>query len=828
MDYIAKKYADAQIMAKKILFTKKGCCYENASNIDVHLEINSFIPQIDYWYRIDSYRVNANSVSTNNNLLNATHSWIRGAMGIGSSAAFVVSNKNGVTSVYYGTGKDIGMHCFNASISECSFERANISNTLYNRNGLFTGTFNTDLFSDVVISSNIKEYYVACVLLPVNDSEMNNLIAYDRRCISELEACKSYHRFYGTASRRDEEIEIPEISQAITILKEEIEYYQSKMGIGFVRSLVRYGCLTDNDYNMLTSVIQSCLRYENNVGFEPNHHFNIGNRCCGIKECITIPSIDLRNTCYSGFIHPLTLQDSMSVASFCKLPQVSCNGFYVKNYNVDEDSLNAFPLTMNTERDGIQVGRQVQDKTAIKIPLHSLHSHAFVTGATETGKTTTVKKILSELYNKGINFTVIEAAKKEYFRLLGTIPELRIYTAGADGAGLLINPLQPEDGVLIENHVDAIVRALLASTGGEHPIPEAYKGLLKQAYSKYGWNFGMLAYSDEARPFPTFKDVFDIVDNYVSEHAKYGPEVRMNLCAALSIRTETMHEGALGNLFKRHHGMKAKDFLDTPCVIELSDFSEESVTFLMNVLLFKFQSYLSRQPVCDELRRVIVIEEAHNVFKKAINDDTGRAINNNYFDRMLSEIRSSGTGLIISDQRPSIMSEAVEANTSVKIIHSLSSETDREFIGKSVGLSDFQIKKIREFVAGESVISLRGIHGVQHCIINPVEERSYKNASCHICPNRFKCIYTAVDHMIENADSSIIDYHVSKIISNPYNTAVLAKNIDSMMNNLNVIASNSTKICFLGAVLSGYGNASEQDNRIITNTYCKYLKERKM
>ena len=82
--------------------------------------------------------------------------------------------------------------------------------------------------------------------------------------------------------------------------------------------------------------------------------------------------------------------------------------------------------------------------------------------------------------------------------------------------------------------------------------------------------------------------------------------------------------------------------------------------------------------------------------------------------------------------------------------------------------------------------------------------------------------------MIEDADSTIIDYHVSKIISNPYNTAVLAKNIDSMMNNLNVIASNSTKICFLGAVLSGFSNASEQDNRIITNTYRKYLNERKM
>lgn len=826
MDYNAKKYNDALAMAEKILFSKKGHCYENASNSDVHFGQESYIPSIQYWYRISSYRLNTDITSTKTNLINASRVWIKAAAGIGCPSVFCITCENGSANIYVGTGKDIGIHSFTANIAECVIERTTINNRTYKRNGFFTGTINADSVSDAVISANMSDYYIACILLPVVDSEISNLITYDRECIGKLNVCKSYHRFYGNASRRDEEIEIPEIVQAVNVLKDEIEYYQNRIGTGFVRTLVRYGSVTDEDFNTLTSVIQSCLNYEDTTGFEPAHHFDIGKGCYGIRECIAVPTLNLRSSFFNGVYHPLTLQDIASAATFCILPTISCTGFYVKNYTIDENSLEAFPVVQAAEEVGIRVGSEVNSRNAVTIPLKSLHSHAFVTGATETGKTTTVMRIISELYAQGVKFTVIEAAKKEYIKLLSSIPELRVYTAGADGEELLINPLQPEDGVLIENHIDAIVRALLAATGGDHPIPEAYKGLLKQAYRKYGWEFGMLSYTDETRPFPTFKDVFDLVDSYVSEHAKYGPEVRMNLRAALSIRAETMHEGALGNLFKKNFGLKAKDFLNYPCVIELSDFSTESVTFLMNVLIYRFQSYLSRQPVTNELKRVIVLEEAHNVFKKTLSEDTGRAMNNEYFDRMLSEIRSSGTGLIISDQRPSIMSDAVEANTSVKIIHSMVSKTDRDIVGNSVGLSEFQIGRISEFSSGECLISLRGNYGVQHCVIDPIQEQSYSNASCHICPNRFRCISNGVNQMLEEYEHSNIDYHISKIVSNPYNPAVLSQNIDNMLNSLNIIASDSTKICFLGAVLCKFGNASEQDNRIITNTYYKYIKRR--
>src|SRR5699024_753585 len=123
------------------------------------------------------------------------------------------------------------------------------------------------------------------------------------------------------------------------------------------------------------------------------------------------------------------------------------------------------------------------------------------------------------------------------------------------GQQLYINPLQVEDGTLIENHIDAVVRAITAATAGEHPIPEALEGLLRQTYKQAGWEYGMMAYTDKEKPFPTFRDAFENIPDYIHNHARYGPEVRQNLEGALTLRTENLYTGSLGRTFSRAFGI---------------------------------------------------------------------------------------------------------------------------------------------------------------------------------------------------------------------------------------------------------------------------------
>ena len=243
----------------------------------------------------------------------------------------------------------------------------------------------------------------------------------------------------------------------------------------------------------------------------------------------------------------------------------------------------------------------------------------------------------------------------------------------------------------------------------------------------------------------------------------------------------------------------------------------------MNILIFKIHSYLSRLPEEHFLKRVLVVEEAHNIFRRTLYEESGKALNNNYFERMLAEIRSSGTGMILSDQRPSIMSEAVMANTTVKIVHSMGANEDRELIGRAMGLTDFQTLKTQEFNPGECIIGIRGLYGVQHAEVEALQNHPVNNAACHICSSRFRCRKEAVRRMISGMDQEKVRYHLAKVQSNPYNVAQLAFNIDGMLRDLNITAAVSTRLCLLGEILAG-GQLSFQDCRVITNSYSNYLR----
>ena len=266
------------------------------------------------------------------------------------------------------------------------------------------------------------------------------------------------------------------------------------------------------------------------------------------------------------------------------------------------------------------------------------------------------------------------------------------------------------------------------------------------------------------------------------------------------------------------------ELLETPTVIELADFSDSGTGFLMNMLLFKLHGYLSRLAATNSLKRVIVVEEAHNIFRATLSEDTGRARNNEYFEKMLAEISASGTGMILCDQRPSIMSDAVMANTSVKITHAVSSAMDSSIMATALQLSDAQKNRLGELGRGECLIGLRGVFGVQHTSAEALKVPERSNAACHICFSRFRCRAAAVEKLLQNMDTFQIRYHIAKVQANPYNSAVLARNIDQMLADLNVSAAIQTKCCLLGNMLQKYGNISFQEARVIVNSYVKYLR----
>ena len=827
MDMERGVYLRAQECAEKLLLLKKNGYLDFLDEDSLRFSEGAFLPSINYWYRLKGYRRGNNEEDTIAAHKKAIGDWIRSGISSSGTASFALTYSEDELSVLYGSGTYSSQECLRAGIPECLLEETQWSGSDYKYGGFLCGNINAQKLADLYASAKVPNSYIACMISPVYPNELESKISDNVELKAYLERYKTYQRSYGNSSRRTEEIPIVKVIKAIDVIEKENEYLYENMGSGFVRTIVRFGAKTKDDCRRTMMIMQSSINSitDSDIIYEPVRAFMFNNKMVySTEEALAIPFIKVHSCGINQKMYPFSMQSIKATASFCMPPLNSYNGFYVKNYNIDANSKDAFPLSNEIKGNVFDIGYIYGTSKRAVIPLKSLLSHTVVSGATDSGKTNTVKEILLNLHDKGIPFVVIEAAKKEYIELLAEIPELRIYTPGNDGFKLCFNPLEPEEGELIENHVAAIVRAITSATGAEHPIPESLDGLFRQTYMQFGWQYGTMAYRDSEKPFPTFKDVFKNVDSYISAHAQYGPEVKRNLTAALKIRTEHMFSGALGGIFNTDHGVRAKDLLESPCVIELTDISPESAAILMNILLFKFHSFLSRVNSSSELKRVIVVEEAHNIFKRTQDETSARALNNDFFDKMLSEIRSSGTGLILSDQRPGILSDAVMANTSVKIIHSLVESNDRKTVGEPSRLSDFQLDKIGEFGKGECVISLMGHSGLQHVQVDKVELKNNKvNCACHVCKARFKCRKKAVDDMLKTLNQTNLALYISKIAANPYNTAQLKRNISNMLNGFNITAPDATKICLLGELLDKYSSMSTQEKRIVTTAYSNYL-----
>ncbi len=817
MEYRVYEFNKACELAKNIEMHHKNQFLDAWIGYQNHFD-GSYTTRIRNWRRLKGFRSMATKEKTIGAAKEACSHWIKGNADAGTELAFVMTRSNKQTGVYYGSDT-LSFSSFNNYLPEIELTDEEPVLLQTSNNGFAIGSLSSEAFADSVLSIDADYFYVACIIIPVDLMCINESLREINSDRGALNRFKSYTRTYGTATRRIEEIENSNISQALEALNETEQFFRDYSSEGFAKTIIRFGAQNNSDYEKLLAAIKSCMRVERADYIEPLRAFKLSGKEQDWPDHLSVPEI----TNNGSKIRLLSIQPIADLKSICIPPLMSRGDYFVKNYVTNEDSITVFE-SPKTAGKGIPFGKDKYNDTVF-LPFELMCCHTAILGSAGGGKTTSVKNILLSLHEQNIPFLVIEAAKKEYFDLSSVVPEMQIYTPGTNGNRLMINPLQPEDGTLIENQVDMLVKAITAAHGGEHPIPEGFEGLLRMTYERAGWDYGTLAFNDRSRPFPTFEDVYRNVDEYVQRHAKYGAENRQNLIAALSLRSENLFSGALGRTCNVVDGLSAKELLSGPTLIELDDFSESSVSFLMNVILFRIQSYLSKQGKSKNLKRVVVVEEAHNVFRKDTGDDHSQDITNRYFEKMLSEIRASGTGLIISDQRPSILSEALMQNTAIKIIHAMEERMDRESVASALDLSEIQLKKLRELIPGECILGMRGRFGLSDVFVNKPDISDVHNVFCTSCPRRFECTGhgNALDGI--GVDDDRIRHFVEAILSSPYNLPFVRRYADYLMEELKVKNNVVSKCCALGELLNKYGEAPTVVRRIVVETYYNSLRK---
>ncbi len=165
------------------------------------------------------------------------------------------------------------------------------------------------------------------------------------------------------------------------------------------------------------------------------------------------------------------------------------------------------------------------------------------------------------------------------------------------------------------------------------------------------------------------------VHNYMNKN-KNGPETQANLIQALKNRINVFDEAKIQKVLKISNELPewvrewmngAKIFLD------LSMCNKYVKTIIVNAI-FQLIRTVTKDIEAEELKHLIVIDEAHAILEKPIttNSDDADFIMKEQMAKILSELlkeyRSRGVGFILADQSPDNLFKDVASQPSIKIV----------------------------------------------------------------------------------------------------------------------------------------------------------------
>lgn len=137
-------------------------------------------------------------------------------------------------------------------------------------------------------------------------------------------------------------------------------------------------------------------------------------------------------------------------------------------------------------------------------------------------------------------------------------------------------------------------------------------------------------------------------------------------------------------------------------------------SFVLSVLLERMRSRQERLRKEGEGKDLlIVIEEAHNLLDRRLEAERpGAEMGSGGFllkqiVRILQEGRETGLGVMVVDQSPASLADAVIRNTNTKIIMRISDSEEAEKIGSTLGLTKEESRDLHDLEDGEAVVKVK-------------------------------------------------------------------------------------------------------------------------
>lgn len=767
-------------------------------------------PQVKSWSRLCGWRLTENPQKDEALPLRAAAHWLRTASVNGSDAVFYLQKSGTKLSLLYGSAQPTA---FSTLLPSCRMEaEPGFYPAAYPMNGILLGTLRTERLADTLAADHaLTNGYLAVLCLPLSDRSVDQLLQKDLALLGQLRACATADYVSGSATRRVIQKPVGSVPQAVTFLEKEVEHLRKNRGTGLAYTAIRFGAASQEQYRRLLALLAGAMQSENaETAFEPVRWFTLPSTV----RPLSIPAAVEQDKA----LHLVSLNTLQDAAQACTPPSRSYPGFWLEGQS-DEQLFSAVEPFHGSGL-SLQIGTAFETREPVRLSQKNMLGHMLVAGGAGSGKTTTIKTLLSDAHRKGVPFLVIEGAKKEYATMKSNVPTLKVYGSGMDSLPLRLNPLEPETMTPVSEHIAAVIEALCAAAGGEHPLPEVLEGVLEYTYLQKGWRCSDISHCDPNRPWPTLQECLDNVDTFMQNNGRYGPEVRQNITAAAKMRLRKLCTGTFAALFSQRSGLTAKDLTCGPVVIEMSDFSAQTAAFITSIILFRLQRYFMQQNETPELKQIVVVEEAHATFSRTSDESGIAASNNRLLEKILAEVRAFGISILISDQRPSALAEGIPALTRIKLVHALDGAQDRSLMADAMNMTERQRREIQTLQEGEALLAIRGERGLVHLQVSQPARSHNVNPSCLLCGCGARCRKGLVEPLLDRVSVAELYELSACMTADPLDGTWIARAMNRLLDKCGVKASASVRLCLLGLLLNRTG-IPEQQARVIVRTYQK-------
>ena len=287
---------------------------------------------------------------------------------------------------------------------------------------------------------------------------------------------------------------------------------------------------------------------------------------------------------------------------------------------------------------------------------------------------------------------------------------LEVITVGDEGGRpLRFNPFEVPTGVLIGEHMANLLACFKAAFGLFEPLPSIYQDALNLTYLRAGF-LSSERPTGSKRAWPTAVEFMKAMRE-VTGDLGYGGDVKANVEAASIRRAQQLVRGVTGSAFMTDQPNYIGKLLDHPVILELKSLGAGDEQALMMALLLNAitEHYQSVRGASPDLVHVTLVEEAHRLLPhsgggKSSQDAQAKEKAAEAFANSLAENRKYGEGVIIAEQLPTkLVADAVK-NTNLKIMHRLTAEDDRRYLGETMGMDEAQRLFAARLQTGEALL----------------------------------------------------------------------------------------------------------------------------